>query len=148
MKKRYYARRRRGRRKARTRFYILIGVLVAALAVGIFFIVKGSEQSGTSESPGASVAMTTPDADAITIDETPTEEPTPTPEPSLSADLVPHYIDATNPDNFGFETDINVNGEDVDTYQRDETITFGSGDEYTDLEGVITFRGNNYRDAA
>ena len=149
MKQRYYARRRSKRRKARTRFYVIIGVLVVALGVGIYAIVKGSEQSGTDEPPSSSVAMQTPDGSAFPDMETATSEPTPTPVPSLTADLMPHAVSGvTDPATFSFETDISVNGEDKDTYERPEAITFGSGDEYTALEGVITFRGNNYRDAA
>ena len=153
MKKRYYARQRGSRRKARARFYVIIGALVVALAVGIFFIVKAvSDQPGTSDTPSDAVVLDTPDPDAVdmdVVDTTPTEEATPTPDPSLSLDLVPHAIEGeTDPATFGFDTDIMVNGEEKESYQRDETIAFGSGDEYTELEGVITFRGNNYRDSA
>ena len=152
MKKRYYVRKRRNRRKARTRFYVLICILAVALAIGIFFIVKAiSDEPGTAESPSSSVVMTSPDTESVTTettDETETAEVTEDPEPSLSADLVPYSTENTDPANFGFDTDIQVDGVDTETYQRSETITFGSGDEYTELEGVITFRGNNYRDSA
>ena len=38
------------------------------------------------------------------------------------------------------------NGRSVDFYLRDPSITMGSGDAYAKVEGVTTFRGNNYRD--
>ncbi len=150
MKKRYYARRGKGRRKSRARLFVIISVLVVALAVGIFFIVKAmTDNPGTDTPQGGSADSDMPEQGAIGNDTTePTDEPTPTPLPSLSPDLVPYHTDVTDPDKFGFETGIMVDAVAQDTYQRDETITFGSGDEYTALEGVITFRGNNYRDAA
>lgn len=153
MKKRYYARRRASKRKANTRFYVIIGVLIAALAVGIFFIVKAiSEEPGTPIKPSASVVMTPPDTSGMTPpEESPTEapSPTPTPKPSLSADLRPQAVPGkTDPATFGFETDIMVDGAEVESYQAETPIEFGAGSEYTQLEGVITFHGNNYRDLA
>ncbi len=147
MKKKYYARRRRSRRKASIRFYVIIGLLIIALAVGIYLIVKavGSEP-GTPIPPSETVDMTAPEGTVgLPIEST---EPTPTPQPSLSDDLVPHATENTDPAKFGFETAIQDNGTDVTTYQRSEPISFGSGDEYTALEGIIGFRGNNYRDVS
>lgn len=155
MRKKYYVRRRRRRRKAKVRFYVLIGVLAIALAVGVYFIVQADRsKTYTEESPSELAVIPPPDEKEIpdiSVSQTPTvptQPPTPTPEPELSADLVPHYVDATNPANFGFIIDIMNDGTEVETYQSDANITFGKGDEYTELEGVITFRGNNYRDAA
>lgn len=154
MQKRSYARRRTIRRKAHTRFYIIIGALIVALGAGVFFIVQAvTGQPGTDESPSTSVVLTPPDASVIqpvdTPSEEPTESPTPTPAPSLSADLKPQAVAGkTDPATFGFEWDIMVGSEEVESYQRADSISFGAGDEYTALEGVITFRGNNYRDAA
>jgi hypothetical protein len=34
------------------------------------------------------------------------------------------------------------------SFTRSATIDFGPGSEYTDLPGIVTFRGNNYRDSA
>ncbi len=60
----------------------------------------------------------------------------------------PAHTDKTNPDNFGVKWEIIQNGSIVDSYTREETITFGEGKEYTGLEGLITFRGNSYREGA
>ena len=150
MSKRYYGRKRATRRKAQGRFFVIIGVLIIALAVGIFFIVKAvTGKPGTSEKPSQSVALTPPAQSAALPSEEVSMEPTPTPEPSISADTVPQAVPGkTDAATLGFQTKIMSDGAEVATYQRPETITFGSGDEYTALEGVITFRGNNYRDAA
>ncbi len=150
MKKKYYARRRRSRRTVRTRFFIIISVLVAALAVGIFFIVRAiNEAPGSAVPPRDSVQLMPPDGAAgLPEDSTaePTEEPTPTPAPSLSNELMPYATRNTDPATVGVTFDIMVDGTEVESYQRPDTIMFGSGDEYTELEGITTFRGNNYRD--
>lgn len=148
MKTKYYARRRRGRRTVKTRFFVIIGLLVVALAVGIFFIVRAiNEAPGSSQPPGDAAQMTPPDESVSlpTEESTPTEEPTPTPAPSLSNELVPYATENTDPAKLGVTTDIMVEGAEVDSYTRPDPITFGTGAEYTALEGIITFRGNNYR---
>ncbi len=149
MRKRYYARRRKVRRTAKARFFIIIAALAVALAVGIYLIIKAvNERPGTGESPSVNVSQSAPDASSIPSESpTATEAPTPTPEPSLAADLKPAAITGkTDPATFSFETDIMNNGQDVESYQRDAEISFGAGNEYTALEGITTFRGNNYRD--
>ncbi|HCL02657.1 MAG TPA: pyrrolo-quinoline quinone [Lachnoclostridium phytofermentans] len=47
---------------------------------------------------------------------------------------------------FGFQSDLMVDDQIISDYKRDETIDFSGN--YTDMEGVITFRGNNYRNSA
>lgn len=47
-------------------------------------------------------------------------------------------------------TGISVDGTelaDENTYVSGRNLSFGMGEAYTDLEGIITFRGNNFRDA-
>lgn len=50
----------------------------------------------------------------------------------------------TDPSLFGFKTQLNVNGLDVDAYYRQDEIHF-EGKEYAEVKGIVTFRGNNYR---
>lgn len=71
-------------------------------------------------------------------------EPTPTPEP-----FEPHSVDSTAPENFLQSTDIMVDGTAFEgEYEDDTGIDFGYPEEYSSLPGVITFRGNNFRDSA
>jgi len=50
-------------------------------------------------------------------------------------------IEAARPDAFSFQYDVvNPNG-----YNFNELISFGTPDEYQLIDGVLTFRGNNYR---
>jgi outer membrane protein assembly factor BamB len=59
-----------------------------------------------------------------------------------------HPTESTLPSNFEFETDIFADGKKVESYKREEPIGFGPGGEYSPLSGIVTFRGNNYRDSA
>ena len=75
----------------------------------------------------------------------PTETEAPTEPPVIFA---PAMTDVSNPANFGLEWEIIVNDEIVDSYEREEKISFGDPDDYFALPGIATFRGNNYRNNA
>lgn len=148
MRKRYYSRRRKrryGRRKSKKKYFVIASVLIA-LAVGGFFVIK----SVTDAQPSSQLAaLTAPEAAGSTADESsPTMQPTPTPEPLLYEDIEPSKTDKTDPAKFNFETNIFVDKVKTDSYTRTDPIYFGSGEDYTALEGVTTYRGNNYRDTA
>ncbi len=60
----------------------------------------------------------------------------------------PHAVDSTQPSNLISYTNIMVDGEllsDTSEYQSEGNISFGTGSEYTDVDGIIGFRGNNFR---
>lgn len=146
MKTKYYAR-RRGRRKTSPRFFVIIGGLVVALAIGIFLIVTTlTNEPGNPQAPSETVDMTAPDGSVTLPDASATIEPTPTPAPTMATDIVPHATEATDPAKFGFTTKIYNDGVETPTFDRGESVSFGTGAEYTALEGVISYRGNNYRD--
>ncbi len=77
---------------------------------------------------------------------TPLPEPTPTPLPEFA----PYAVSGTSAADFGIETRVEVDGVEMDTssYVAADTIDFGEGYEYTGVEGVIGFRGNNFRDSS
>ena len=78
---------------------------------------------------------------------TPSPTPTPTPSPTPPYDI-PHAVDSTQPSVYGLTTAVEDNGTKVDTYQREDPIEFLPDEPYTKAEGIVTFRGNNYRDNA
>lgn len=122
MKRRYRRRRMHRSRVANKRRFILFIVLILVIAALVFFLIKGFGNNG------AQVA-----------------EPTPTPQATDS----PVKADETAlPSLLGFKTDLMVNGTLTDTFSRISPVSFDSGESYTQLEGIITFRGNNYRDTA
>ena len=63
-------------------------------------------------------------------------------------EFTPHAVESTNPSNLIATTDIQVNDTilgSVSEYTADEEITFGMPNAYTDMQGIITFRGDNFR---
>ena len=75
---------------------------------------------------------------------TPTETTVPVvedPEPTFEAG----YVDSSNPENWGIQWEVIQNGSIVENYTREEKIDFGEGADYTQVEGITTFRGDNYR---
>lgn len=77
---------------------------------------------------------TAPTTEATTIP--PTE-----PDPTYTAEAV----ELSNPEQWGIKWEIMELGNIVESFNRAEPISFGEGSEYSALEGVITFRGDNYR---
>ncbi len=142
--------RRRRRRRITAKFVIILVLFIIALTLGILVLSNsGSDNDnvvpGETQKPGLidSIFSKTPEPT-----ETPEPEPTETPEPTPTPlpEFSPYAIEGTRPSDFGMETAIEVNGEIVSSYQREQTIDFGEGRDYTQLEGIITFRGNNFRD--
>ena len=77
----------------------------------------------------------------------PTAEPTPTPLP----DFDPAGTELTKAENMIYETEVIVDGETLEEpylAAEDSRIDFSVGSEYTEVKGIITFRGNNFRDTA
>lgn len=63
----------------------------------------------------------------------------------------PHSVASTKPENFIDYTEVQVNGallENISEYVPENPISFDSGKKYSDVNGIITFRGNNFRDTA
>ncbi len=121
---------RRKRRSTRLAVTLALVVLVlAALAVGAVLLFG---RPGGIPAPGA-----TPSASA-------TAAPTPTPEPTFSMNVA--ATANTSPEAFGLISGIFEGATAIDSYMRPDPISFGTGAEYTGMEGVITFRGNSYRE--
>ena len=146
---------KRGRKKQARRAKIPAGVLVfvavvAALALLLALLLRallgGGPDAGVTPavSPTATVdAVVTATPGAATAPAA-TATPVPTVGPGLrsAGDVV------SPPSQFGLESIAVQNGERVDAYARTPEIHMGLSGEYTDVEGVTTFRGNNYRDSA
>ena len=63
----------------------------------------------------------------------------------------PSCLESTDPSLYIQSTEIEVNGQtltSVSDYHTEAVHTFDAGINYTDVDGIITFRGNNFRDTA
>ncbi|MDP3447479.1 MAG: PQQ-binding-like beta-propeller repeat protein [Eubacteriales bacterium] len=139
---------RRYRLRIQPRAFFILSILlviVAMIVVGIraFSDTSRPQEAQASQKPGLFAEIfKTP-----TPSPTPTPEPTPTPSPTPPYEI-PHAVDSTQPSVLGLTTAIEVDGTKVDTYERAEKIEFLPDEPYSSVAGVITFRGNNYRDSA
>jgi hypothetical protein len=57
-------------------------------------------------------------------------------------------VDGTRPTDFNMTVHLFSGTTRISTYDRKDPISFGAGKDYTALQGIITFRGNNYREGA
>lgn len=141
------------------RFYMMLalGALVLlALVFLIYFLVTliNGGCNGDGQSNGKADAT---DAPVATFTPNPTKEPAPT----------PCAVDSSQPSNYGYVNHFEIDGTEYSNFDplmrtslfdgeftlgkvwrqilTDTKITFDEGSQYTQLKGVITFRGNNFR---
>jgi outer membrane protein assembly factor BamB len=119
-------RRRRKRRKIFLRRLAALAVFCGVIVGGVFIYLW---LSSDSDDAAAGIAEST----TTTI-------------PPLEMTVAP--VAYTAPEAFDFRTDVFQGSVPLPSYARPEPIEFGRGSDYTDLEGIITFRGNNYREGA
>ena len=120
-------------------------VVIAMVVVGIKALnySKNPQEAQESKNPSLFAEL------FKTPTPSPTPSPTPTPTPSPTPPYeIPHAVDSTQPSVYGLTTAVEVNGTRVDSYERLEKIEFLPDVPYSDVTGIVTFRGNNYRDSA
>ena len=117
-----------------------IVIFVALLAVLVMVVMRGIAANKALEE--------TAESPAVTVQPTPTPTPEPTPTPVGLPDFKPHSVDGTEPERLISSTAIMVDGEVVEEYESDYEINFDLPERYTELEGIVTFRGDNFRSGA
>lgn len=129
------------RKKLTAKTIIGIVILALLLVVLVYVVIQGvkanKELAEIKETPPVETVKPTP---------TPTPEPTPT--PVGLPDFEPHCVDGTEPERLITTTAIMVDGEVVEEYESQYEINFDLPERYTELEGIITFRGDNFRTGA
>ena len=135
------------KRTSSTKVLLISMYIVTAivLACTIFCLVQYNTAVAAMENPPESTAATTEETTESTEN---TIEATTLPEEIPDPTFEAGYVDSSNPENWGITWDIIQGGSIVDSYTRQEPISFGPGSEYTALEGIVTFRGDNYRSGA
>ena len=120
---------------------LCLQILVLTGSVGIYFYSANHRTEEAAEhTPPTESATQTEDTTAPTTIATENTEPE-----TLFSPLPSHN---TIPENFRLNREISVNGQIVDSFERDAAISFERDAEYFALPGIATFRGNNYRDGA
>lgn len=151
-RRRYYS--KRYRRAIQPRFIVIISALAVVVIVSVILLVlpllksNNGNNKVAGNSPSASISVSSSTQPGTS------SSSTKSPSPSLSQSAAPpvNFTVAagpnTDPSKFNLDTKIYNGTTQLDSYTRQEPIFFGQGKDYTNLEGIITFRGNNYREGA
>lgn len=134
---------RRRRRPAGRKIFAGAGILCALIVIVLLVRAGGSFLANIRKAPEKimEAAAGMGEEEAAPVDMVATKEIT----------FEPHSTEATVPSNLISSTDIEIDGTMLDSpteYVSDEEISFLVGEEYTDADGILTFRGNNFRDGA
>ena len=122
---------------------IVLGVLVLLALLGVLvLLVRGVRQ--TIDGGYADVAAFGTAREVSATMPPPTPSPTPAPTP------LPDFVPERSASPVITDTAVMVHGELASGYQADEAhiIDFSGPDEYTGVDGIVTFRGNNFRNSA
>lgn len=122
------------RRRMQPRFFLFL-FSVIGIGIGIFLLVRAFVSPATE-----TVAESTPAPST-----SPTVPAEATPKPPLPDNISVVGSDEAAPQRLGFSTVLQVNGGDTNSYTRSAAVSFGRDAEYTDVPGLLTFGGNNYR---
>lgn len=120
----------------------LVVIICAVLCFHKFIEMTAEDPAPTSPTEQQSTQQTTEPAETSESTTAPleTEEPT-VPEPTFT----PTHTEKSDPENWGITWEVIQNGGIIENFTREDPISFGSSSEYTGLEGIVTFRGDNYR---
>lgn len=122
---------------------VSVVLLIALLCALAFFV---WQNAGTVPEEGPSGNVPTANPAVSQTPGTPGPDTEPTEEPFVLPEYAPYAVGGTAPSNLLQYTNIQVDGAGVDAYVLPEAIDFGLGESYTGVQGIVTFRGNNFRD--
>ena len=113
-------------------------ITVAIIAILFIFAITACTKNGDDAEP--------PDGnDPIITNGNGSSAYIPTPEPSF---LSPQAVDSTRPELMLSSTSIMADGQVVGEYNFFPRFNFSHGDNYSNVEGITTFRGSNFRNNA
>ncbi len=128
---------RRGKQRSSTAGLFIFIALLSVLVVIVFRNVtaepKTTQESPVAETPVAAIESETPEPDVSS-------------DPAFP-DFDPKAVDSTKPELLIAETGIMVGDQSVSSYSFKDKIDFGLPEDYTSVEGIVTFRGNNFRNS-
>lgn len=132
---------------------LVISILTACFVAGFFALSvikedKEFDQVATEVSTEKE-NFSSADKSASEPSETPAPQSRQAQKTDNAVSFHPHAIKSTKPSRYIQMTQINVNGKtltDNKKYKAKKEITFEQGKDYTKVDGIISFRGNNFRD--
>ena len=124
---------KRGRKTHKLDIATIVVMALGVVLIIVGLIIPGGDKSPKPEKPDESDPAQTEDT---------TTEPT---EPPIV--FAPEKTGNSDPANWGITWEIFKDGQPVSSYTREEPISF-EDDDYFQLPGIATFRGNNYRNSS
>ncbi len=124
---------------------ILLMIVGAATVAGITLSRGGPSSTGSTQANGSATSLTNDTSGATDPSDSSSTSTTDGADAPLAMTVA--AAASTTPAKFELATGTYVDGKKVSSYNRADPIDFVRGSAYTNLEGVITFRGNNYRDS-
>lgn len=139
--------------------FIILPIIIVLIVV---ILLKNNDSSGPAVPTSTNTTINTTPSQAPDITPSPTivitEPPVVTTPPVTESpatplpEFNPYAVDSTKPSNMmnGNKIDnifVEVNDVTVPSYTTNNPIDFSTGDVYSSVEGIITFRGNNFRDS-
>lgn len=149
------------RRKVKPRFYVIVGLfllVIILLLTLLISLISWMACTDCGEHPSSCEGEETVEAEQsqkpgffemlfATATPSPSPTPSPTPTPTPTPRPTPYFVAESNPEQYGFVPHVEVDGVEVDanSFQRPEPITFPDASSYNEVKGILTFRGNNWR---
>jgi outer membrane protein assembly factor BamB len=130
----------------RAAFLVALLLIAGAAIAATLGLSKGGSPSSTASTQVTGVTTTLGTDDSTSTEST--ESTTTTEDPDAPLAMTVASVASTSPSALDLSTGTYVDGKKVSSYTRADAIDFPRGSTYTTLEGVITFRGNNYREGA
>ncbi len=162
--------RRRYKRRATNKLKVILAILILALiAAGVWFAYEKKLNSDEYIHIPDSIIVSTSTQESEEIEQEPEPEPVADPMPAELTDpeklktswsedstfdgakaFLEYALDNLLPNGTNMKSWIFRNNTPITDYaiKKKDKIEFGASDEYSELEGVTAFRGNNYRDNA
>lgn len=131
--------------------FMLICICILALLCLLGIVISHVIKNSGDDNPNVDVSSETGHTALVAVTATPnasaTAEPAPTSEPTPEVvnynEVVP--CDTALASLYGFNTELMVNGQIVSSFSSEDTIDFLSDDDYSQAEGVLSFRGSCWR---
>ena len=148
-------RRRQRRRRLMLRWLTLLGVIVV-IVLAVLLGMRGcgdDTQGGAGNQTTTSGKTSTTEGDGTTTtskdgSDSSDTTGTSTTEATSSVNMTVAAAADTTPASFDMTTTLFRGSSKITDFIRSDKISFGPGKDYTTLPGIITFRGNNYREGA
>jgi len=123
------------------RRYLFLLLLIPLIVVGAVLINRAQEQMAIiTKSPSDDAVLAIPPTPAVLSDDAGYGE-----EEFVAA---PEAFEYSDPNLMGFSTYIMSAGEEADAFEYEGLIRFPDAYDYSEIAGVLTYRGNNYRNAS